>query len=166
MTRSLSTAPVARGGTALEFRALPRRRPASRPLSGALNQVLWLALALTLAGGAQALAQQSQQQMPGQTRQQMGRSTVEFDQPDMVGEQKRLRLLNAERHKALVSDADKLLKLVSQLNAEINAAGSASLTPAQLRTLGEIQKLAHSVKSKMGTSVPGTPVFREPAEYP
>ena len=148
------------------FRALPRRRPASRLLSDALNQVLWLALALALAGGAQALAQQSQQQMPGQTRQQMGRSAVEFDQPDMAGEQKRLRLLNAERQKALVSDADKLLKLVSQLNADINAGSPASLTPAQLRTLGEIQKLAHSVKSKMGTSALGTAVFREAPEYP
>ncbi len=150
---------------ALGFRALPSCRPASRPLSDALNQVLWLALALLL-GSVHALAQQSQQQMPGQTRQQMGRSTVEFDQPDLLGEQKRLRLLNAERQKTLVSDANKLLKLVSQFNAEINAASPASLTPAQVRTLGEIQKLAHSVKSKMGTSVRGTPVFREPPEYP
>jgi hypothetical protein len=93
-------------------------------------------------------------------------ATVEFDQPDPIGEQHRQRLLNADRQKALVTDVDKLLKLVSKFNAEIGAVNPDTLTPAQLRTLGEIQKLAHSVKTRMSDPVYGTPVFMEPLPLP
>jgi hypothetical protein len=65
-------------------------------------------------------------------------------------------LLNAERQKALVADTNKLLKLVRDLDAEIGAANPDSLTPDQLRRIAEIEKLAHSVKEKMSTSVRGT----------
>ena len=69
--------------------------------------------------------------------------------------EQRLRALNAERQKALVSDTGKLLKLAQELNAELAAGNADQLTAAQLRTMAEIEKLAHSVKAKMSTSVRG-----------
>ena len=79
-----------------------------------------------------------------------------------MGTEKQLRALNAERQKLLVADTNKLLRLVSQLNAEIASEHPAVLTPEQLRKIAEIEKLAHSVKDKMSTSVRGTPAFQPP----
>jgi hypothetical protein len=73
-----------------------------------------------------------------------------------------LRALNADRQKSLVSDTNKLLRLVNELNAEIARANTGSLTPAQLHRVAEIEKLAHNVKEKMSTSVLGNPAFRVP----
>ena len=70
--------------------------------------------------------------------------------------ERRLRMLNADRQKTMVSDADKLLKLAAQLNAEISAANQGELTPAQLKKISEIEKLARKVREKMSTSVRGT----------
>jgi hypothetical protein len=73
--------------------------------------------------------------------------------------ERQLRLLNAERQKTMVSDAGKLLKLATQLNAEIAASDQAELTPEQLKRVAEIEKLARKVKQKMSFSVRGTPSF-------
>jgi hypothetical protein len=125
-----------------------------------------LALLLVLHAGAQNSSSQSQPSSSGHLGQLSSNSTIEFSQPDLSMEQHRQRLLNADRQKALVADADKLLKLVSTFNAEIDAANPETLTPAQLRTLGEIQKLAHSVKTRMSDPLFGTPVFMEPPPLP
>ncbi len=77
-----------------------------------------------------------------------------------LDEEKRLRALNAERQKSMVSDTNKLLKLADELNAEISSTNSESLTRAQLHKLGEIEKLAHGVKDKMSTSV--RPMYQQP----
>lgn len=69
--------------------------------------------------------------------------------------QKRMQQLNAAQHKALVSDTDKLLKLASELNAEIGNGNASSLSLDQLRKVAEIEKLAHSVKDKMSQPVKG-----------
>ena len=70
---------------------------------------------------------------------------------------KRINALNAQRQKALVADTQRLVKLASELNAEINSSHQAQLTPDQLRTIAEIEKLAHSVKQKMSTPVAPPP---------
>lgn len=80
--------------------------------------------------------------------------------------EKRLRALNAERQKELVADTNKLLKLASELDAEVARSDSANLTPAQLHKVAEIEKLAHSVREKMATSVRSIPVFHEPFSVP
>ena len=81
---------------------------------------------------------------------------------DPIEAGKRLQALNAERQKSMVSDANKLLRLVDELNSEITRSNPDSLTPAQLRTLAEIEKLAHNVRDKMGTSFVGAPQYRQP----
>ena len=63
---------------------------------------------------------------------------------------------------ALPIYANKLLKLVTELNAELTSSNPDSLSANQLRKLAEIEKLAHSVKDKMSTSVRGTPLYPQP----
>jgi hypothetical protein len=109
-------------------------------------------LALPCAG--QSAAQQFQQSMQN-TWSQNARDSMSANPADYgsVYDAMRLRALNAERQKKLVADTDKLLKLAAELKAEMSSANSGSFTPDQLRKLGEIEKLAHSVKEKMRTTV-------------
>ena len=75
--------------------------------------------------------------------------------------EKRLHALNADRHKSMVSDTDKLLKLARQLDAEIASNPPDELTPEELHKVGEIEKLAHNVKAKMAQSFGGGPQFSQ-----
>ena len=76
---------------------------------------------------------------------------------DPIFEAKRIRAMNVDRHKSLVSDTDKLVKLARQLDAEIASNPPDQLTPDQLRKVAEIEKLARSVKTKMAQSFDGGP---------
>lgn len=78
---------------------------------------------------------------------------------DPVEDEKRLIALNAQRQKALVSDTNKLVRLASELGTEISRDNPTELTIAQLHKVAEIEKLAHSVKDKMSTSVRGVPSY-------
>jgi hypothetical protein len=78
-----------------------------------------------------------------------------YDQYPPGEAEKRLRTINAERQKSMVSDTEKLLKLATELNSEIAQSNPGALTPAQLRKVAEIEKLAHNVKDKMVMSVRG-----------
>ncbi|MGA2167001.1 MAG: hypothetical protein ABSG62_02240 [Terracidiphilus sp.] len=138
-------------------------RTPGRWISQTARQALCLALLLVLPGGAQ--------NGPGSTPrgsgvqpigQRVGGGLEEMGTVDPIEAEKRLRALNAERQKSMVSDTNKLLKLASELNAEISGENPDSLTPAQLSKLAEIEKLAHRVKDKMSTSVRGVPVFQQP----
>jgi uncharacterized protein YacL len=70
--------------------------------------------------------------------------------------------MNADRHKSLVADTDKLLKLARQLDAEIATNHSNDLTPEELRKVAAIEKLAHSVRQKMALSYGGGPQLFNP----
>jgi hypothetical protein len=87
---------------------------------------------------------------------------LDIPSESQMRDEKLLRALNADRQKALVSDANKLLRLVNELNTEIAGKQPDALTPDQLRKMAEIEKLAHSVKDKMTTSVRGLPAFQAP----
>jgi hypothetical protein len=67
---------------------------------------------------------------------------------------RRMKLMNNERRKSLVSDSDKLFKLATELNDEIAHSNSGSLTPEQLRKVAEIEKLARNVRDKMTMTLP------------
>ena len=119
-----------------------------------------LAVILAPPPGGMILAQQT---VPGGNRQvsnrPLGTTQPPIDQTLAGGfanplyQQRRLRQLNEAQHKAMVSDTDKLLKLVTELNREIDGSRPAALTPDQLRMVADIEKLAHSVKDKMRTAV-------------
>jgi hypothetical protein len=122
---------------------------------------LGLALLLVSSGGAQKGMVQQHPMLPQPIGQPVG-DTGDLPAVVPLQNEKALRALNADRQKSLVSDANKLLQLVNELNAEIARTSPASLTLAQLRKVAEVEKLAHNVKDKMSTSVRGMPAFEPP----
>jgi hypothetical protein len=80
-----------------------------------------------------------------------------------LDDEKVLSALNADRQKALISDTNKLIRLVNNLNDEIARSEPASLTSTQLRKMAEIEKLARDVKEKMRQSVRGMPAYHQPS---
>jgi len=88
---------------------------------------------------------------------------------DPVMAARQMRALNLQRQKTMVADADKLLQLARQLNEEVAAGKSETLTPAQLHKVAEIGKLARKVKQEMVFSVGSSPkvpdLFSKPIYY-
>jgi hypothetical protein len=126
-----------------------------------LRQVIWIVPILAIFAGAQSFPTS---QEPGQVS---PRGRNPFDQPpagsDPLYEERRMSALNADRHKSLVSDAEKLLQLAKRLDAEIAANTTDGLTSKEVKEVAEIEKLARSVKEKMARSYGGGPLYREPA---
>ena len=81
---------------------------------------------------------------------------------DPQAEAKRMRALNADRHKTMVSDTEKLVKLARQLDAEVASNPTDGLTPEEVQKVLAIEKLAHEVKIKMAQSFAGGPGLRSP----
>ena len=136
---------------------------ASRRVSAGGMLAPFMLLAVLLAGAGFAVAQNSspsgvyQYPRPGWANDptQPAPGSEGGDPGARIARQKRLGLINAERQKSLVADTQKLVKLAAELNTEINSAHQAELTPAQLRKVAEIEKLAHSVRDKMSSPVTG-----------
>ena len=128
------------------------------PLAG--RRALCLALLLALPGGAQNAPPLPR--LP-QGMDQRGEFPDDTSNGGPMDAERRLQAQNADRQKQLVSDTNKLLKLATELNDEIGRTTADSLTPAQLRKVAEIEKLARSVKEKMSTSVRAIPVFMPPS---
>jgi len=117
-----------------------------------------LRIAVCLALAVFALSTANAQARPPQMGSRSGQHVSSMDDPPIVDaavnmQRRRMRQLNVERQKALVSDTDNLLKLTTQLNAEVAKDRSSSLTPEQVRMLAKIEKLAKSVREKMSDPV-------------
>jgi hypothetical protein len=145
-------------------------RDSAGTVSHGKRSVMCLALLLTLSSPL-ILAQTSDQTGPGQLSNNPLRLERKDAQPtadepaiDPALEQRHLLELNAKLHKAIVSDTDKLLKLVTELNAEIGGADPASLTPEQLSKVAAIEKLAHSLRDKMRFPIKDPPALFDPAK--
>jgi hypothetical protein len=123
------------------------------------RQLLLLALLLAVPSGAQNGSLTTQNGGTLRPYGQMPSADDNVSPGDPLWAEKQLRLLNADRQKAIVADTNKLLKLAQELDAEIGSTNPDSLTPGQLRKIAEIEKLARSVKEKMSTPVRGTPMF-------
>ena len=122
-----------------------------------------LGLALLLGIPMAAQAPFPQFPIPGNSR--AGQHSSDDSSPfgaDNSADQKRLRLLNDARQKALVSDTNKLLELAKELKQEMASSDSAVMTDAQLRKLAEIQRLAKSIKEKMSFSIGAYPSMNAP----
>lgn len=74
--------------------------------------------------------------------------------------------LAAERQKEMISDTYKLLKLAKQLNYDVAASGTDTLTPDDMHRLAEIEKLARSVKEKMAIEGQTPPIQTSPLSFP
>ncbi|WP_162601207.1 hypothetical protein [Occallatibacter savannae] len=81
---------------------------------------------------------------------------------DPLSESKRMKALNADRHKQMVSDTEKLVRLARQLDAEIASNPTDGLTAEEVQKLQAIEKLARNVKTKMAQSFGGGPEFKPP----
>jgi len=111
-------------------------------------------LALAVLALPTAVAQTRSAQIGNRSEQNLS----SMDAPPVVDgtlnmQMRRIKALNIERQKALVSDTDDLLKLTKQLNEEVARDRSTSLSPDQVRTLARIEKLAKSVREKMSDPV-------------
>jgi len=134
-----------------------------RPGSHAAPHALWLALLLALPAGAQNRTPMWTPSPPMANPPQTPNNTNNAHVPDQLNDvnlSPNARIWRGQdylRQKEMASDVDKLLKLTSELNAEISNSNSDSLTEAQLRKVGEIEKLARSIKEKMNTPVQPRP---------
>ena len=81
---------------------------------------------------------------------------------DPVMMERRMRALNMERQKQMVSDTNKLLKLAKELNDEVATSNVGSFTPDQLRKIAEIEKLARNVKDRMTAGIGQVPTNLPP----
>lgn len=131
---------------------------------GILRLAASLGVAIFLLSTANAQMQTTQ--MPAtQTGSRMREQVQQMGIPPVVGpnatfQERRIRQLNVERQKEMVSDTNDLLKLTAQLNAEVAKNHSSNLTPDQERMLARIEKLAKSIREKMSNPVQGS-VFED-----
>lgn len=145
----------------------PRRRGLR-----AACKTLGLGLALAFVVAAPGMAQTNRpfptyQGSAVHEQQQHTNSSLDDLNDRLPGErEKQWHALNAQRQKAMVSDAAKLLQLATELNAEVAAGNSESLTPSELRKVAAIEKLARSVKEKMSLAVGGGLDDRDPFRVP
>jgi hypothetical protein len=120
-----------------------------------------LLVGLVAVGGCTLHAQQQMQNaLAGQGAISAARSQFSDYAADPVGGMldpvmaaKRARMLNNERHKSMVADTDKLVRLTTELNNEIAHSNPGALTPGQIRKVAEIEKLAHGIRDKMTMTV-------------
>jgi hypothetical protein len=131
-----------------------------------VRPALGLAMLLALSCGI-ALAQQSSEQTgtghlsnnPLRLDRRDGGQTADESTIDPALEQRQLHDLNARIHKSIVLNTEKLLKLVTEFNAEISSTNPASLTPEQLRKVAVIEKLAHDLRNEMRSPIKDPPPF-------
>lgn len=92
--------------------------------------------------------------------------TASTDEDDPVAQQRQLRQFNVALHKSMVSDTNKLLKLVTDLNTELSSTNPDSLTPDQRKKVATIEKLARNVKDAMKTSMQGASTLKDALKEP
>jgi hypothetical protein len=153
------------------------RDRAGRGRVSRLASTLGCALAFTIALGICPVAQAQSPNQPGSGsgttgisssqhgfgRPSMGTLSPDDDNYDPSMAERRMRAMNTERQKQMVSDAAKLLKLAQELNSEVAAANTGAFTPDQLRKIGEIEKLARSVRERMTSTAGETPSVLPPS---
>ena len=125
-----------------------------------------MVLTLVLLGGAQTAAPAGQQQIPNMVNQRPQNPFDDLGGMDPVTVERQLRALNAARQKSIVTDTARLLKLATGLKAEMGASNSDELTPAEMRELNEIEKLARNVRQEMSLTIGDGPAFRDPYALP
>jgi len=74
---------------------------------------------------------------------------TDADEAQRIQAQEMAKKANLQRHAALKSDTDKLLKLAVDLKNYVDKSNENVLSLEVLKKAEEIEKLAHSVKDKM-----------------
>jgi ribosomal protein L9 len=116
---------------------------------GLLAGTLLLAMAPAVSDG---VAQNSYPHIPPELNR-----IPDSNQADQINEQQQkkdsLEAANAERKKQIGQESAKLLKLATELKAEVDKTNKDTLSIGVIRKADEIEKLAHSVKEKMQLTI-------------
>ena len=119
---------------------------------------------LTLLLGLPVIGQSPYPQFPPASNGRFGHNDPDTSVPfgnEAALDDRRLRQLNLERQKEIVSDTARLLQLARELNQEIT--DDSPITDAQMRKVAEVAKLARNVKERMTFTVGGSPGFKSPS---
>src|ERR1039457_6815707 len=101
----------------------------NRRIARVLHETLLLIPILALLGGASSVAPAVPAPLPNQIPPNHQNPFAEYPDAGPLDAEKRMSRLNADRHKNMVTDANKLLKLAQELDAEVAANRSDALTP-------------------------------------
>lgn len=77
----------------------------------------------------------------------------QMEMREQQAKQQNYEAANSERKKQLVSDSDQLLKLATELKAEVDKTDKDTLSVTVIRKADAIERLAHNVKEKMKLTV-------------
>jgi hypothetical protein len=83
-------------------------------------------------------------------------ANAQMQMHDQQTKQQSYAAANAERKKQIAEDSAKLLKLASDLKAEVDKTDKDALSLNVIRKADEIERLAHNVKEKMKLTVGGS----------
>lgn len=145
------------------------RGRAIRPLSVALG-IAWAVVLAPVSAGRSQIPMQNvggpnnyKPYYPG-----IQKPVESSDGYEQVALERELNALNIERQKEIVSDSNKLLRLARELNEEVAANSSSTLTVDQLHQIAQIEKLARGIKQKMadGVGQPVLPTVQIPVSIP
>lgn len=118
--------------------------------SGALGMALLLGLPCGAFGQAPTHGTDPSYNSPGiGTTSSEGMPGGPYGAIDPVEQARRDRAHRADIRQTVESDTQKLVKLAQELDDEISRTSPNALTPAQLKKVAEIEKLAHKVQAKM-----------------
>jgi hypothetical protein len=136
-----------------------KQTPVSLPNSRAWSGRAWSRLVLALLGLAAlgGLAQQGQQapQQPqspqtlGPDRAWEAGSQLAIPAPNAQSSSATMDAANLERRRQIADDSARLLKLATDLKAEVDKTTKDTLSLGVIRKADEIERLAHDVKEKM-----------------
>ena len=131
----------------------PGARRVNALLIGVLTGLATIVLA-QMVGEGQAQRDPGFRYLPSITR--VPDANAQNDINTQQTQQQSFEAANAERKKQIADDTEKLLKLATDLKAEVDKTNKDTLSLGVIRKADEIEKLAHIVKEKMKLTVGGS----------
>ena len=114
-----------------------------------------LGLLLALPASRFLQSQNPNQPIPGPEASRFPDANAQMSMHDQQNKKANIEAANIERKKQISDDSAKLLKLATDLKAEVDKTSKDTLSLGVIRKAEEIEKLAHSVKEKMKLTMGG-----------
>jgi len=95
-------------------------------------------------------------EMPNPQPNRLPDANQQMEMREQQAKQQNFDAANAERKKQIAEDSAKLLKLATELKAEVDKTTKDTLSLNVIRKADEIEKLAHGVKEKMKLTIGGS----------
>lgn len=112
-------------------------------------------LLLALPASRVLQSQNPNQSIPGPEASRLSDANAPMEMNDQQNKKANVDAANLERKKQIADDSAKLLKLATDLKAEVDKTSKDTLSLGVIRKAEEIEKLAHSVKEKMKLTIGG-----------